>query len=297
MPGEGQNGALVEQRTTHMAWRTLDQDVCALFTLALGGGYTAYEVLRFAPDDVNLMYHSPTAALTTPTEPALTLRAPEDFPSGSVFQNLRASAEGFAAVIAPLGEVLLFTGGTPRRFGTRGSAAPGSPQLLQLVGDHVLWAEWEMEVRLVHNSPAQETEVFYEVPGVRLIGLSTDGRDIAWIQCYGWDGGNCDRTELWTAPYVREAAALAPRRVGDIIGASGTVGFGRYVRRPTLESVEAIDLATGAVSRYELVGLGEIAVIISMLPVYVGPDETAFAVRTEVGGPLTLVRLSFDAFE
>jgi hypothetical protein len=92
-----------------------------------------------------------------------------------------------------------------------GSAATGAFDV-GAEGDHVVFAESYSELRLYDWTPESGTPVYYDPPDPVGIPMFDDGT-LVWIQYMDFEGEVATRAELWTAPFVRDPAALEPRLV------------------------------------------------------------------------------------
>jgi len=244
--------------------------------------------------DYDAIFHGPIDELKDADRPVLLL-GPDDIPGYGAVLEAYVSPEAMAFHVPFLSEVWLVDTGILRRLGGPGSAVPVSPQRVALVGDHVLWNEWRTDVRIAHGALDRSAAPYYGVEGTRVI-FATDGVDLAWVQGYGWDGTTgFDRMELWTAPYVREPADLAPRRVLESYtqpSFSGVVGAGSWVVHQDNKTLGIVELASG--ERLEL-GLDDPRAILLFEPVWVTDEEIAIVGRWD--GEETLFRLSRDRAE
>ncbi|MCB9600100.1 MAG: hypothetical protein H6721_00695 [Sandaracinus sp.] len=224
--------------------------VCAVNRVGYSDGYVAYPLLFVdteAGEEHSWVFHGPVETMHDVDEPVLKLDG-EDLPGfGNVLQSTFASPTTAAFEVQPLGEVWIVEGGEVRRRAGIGSAVPGNPQNVALVGRRALWNEWRTDVRIAHATFDEEAAVFHEVGGARVL-FATDGIDLAWVQAYGWTGsGFSGPIELWTARYRDDS--IEPRRVIDRYEHSslGVVGGGLWVAGAgDDESRILVDLETGA---------------------------------------------------
>lgn len=192
------------------------------------------------------IFHGPIEAMRYTDAPVLRL-GNDDLPGfGNALQDAEVSDTTAIFQVQPLGEVWIVEEGVlHRRAGVR-SAVPGSPQEIALVGRHAIWNEWRNDVRIAHATADEAASVYLSVEGKR-VTVATDGVDLAWLQGPWTPGvGFSESPELWTAPYVRNPADLAPRRVlerfddGTLVG---VIGAGMWAEGGN--EVTLIDLETG----------------------------------------------------
>jgi len=268
--------------------------ICAIGSIPYSDGWVGFSITMRDFDEgvaYEAVFHAPLDEIKE-TEQPMVMLGPDQIADPSVILQPEVSPEAIAFQVPALAEVWLMETGILRRLGGPGSAVPVSPQRVALVGDHVLWNEWGTDVRIAHGALDRAAEPYYGVDGTRVI-FATDGVDIAWVQGYGWNGvTGFDRMELWTAPYVREAADLTPRRVLESYAQpsfSGVVGDGLWVVHQDNKTLAIVELASG--ERLEL-GLEDARAILLFEPVWVTDEEIAVVGRWD--GEETLFRLSRD---
>lgn len=265
-------------------------DVCHVQTPHGGNGFAAFVVRILVDDRVReeRVYHAPLDALREPLEPTRVLTPETGFPVASAAQPVVASDTTVAARV-PSRHVYVFQEG---ELEILGGVAPvvESPQLINLVGDHVLWSEWQLNVRVVHGRLGQRADVYYEVPDRRVFGFSVDNGDAAWIQC-AWDGARCSEPELWTARYTPDPADFEPRRVRQYPAGGQSVTAGGLYLHHRVRDIEAFRLSDGTRLLYDLDGLG---VVYGDTPIFRLSDEVAFATR--IRGTGTVLRVRYDQF-
>jgi len=247
----------------------------------------------------HLIYQTPLAALRSPIEPMVRLDPP-DVPVGNGLQFVHASATTFTAEVQPLAKMLVVEGTRWRWLGGRGSATPYVPQESVLVGHQVFWLDWAegSKVRIAHGNMETDGEVFRELPDGDILGLASDGQDLAWVQAYEPDvlGNSYARMELWTAPYTADAASLRPRLVtthyhgnnGGVLRNHHYVSFGQ--ERDSLE----YSLDDGSERRWD----NPVGALVGPTVLWLGLDEVAYdGVLPSDPGQGTVVRLSIaDAY-
>ncbi|NOY92010.1 MAG: hypothetical protein GXP55_12505, partial [Deltaproteobacteria bacterium] len=251
---------------------------------------------NFATYDERL-YHAPLSALSGPLEPILRL-APPVVSVSDIPQFVVASDTTWASEVQPRAEVLVVEHGVAHWLGGRGSATPATPQGVTLVGRDVYWMDFFESypgVRLAHGTWSTESEVFYDIPGVDLVGFATDGHDFAWVQGYDYGDAGYSRMELWTARYTNDKNGLLPRKVADGYDGSlaGAVGQGVYSTMGPDRMMEVYMLADGQKRTW---GLPD-GWLVRGPVLWVTPTEVAYSGRVGVREQLTVIRLSIaDAF-
>jgi len=253
---------------------------------------------NFATYDEQL-YHAPLNALNGPLDPVLRL-APPVVSVADIPQFVVASDTTLASEVQPRGQVLVVEHGVAHWLGGRGSATPANPQRPIVVGHDVYWMDFFESypgVRLAHGTWSTESEVFYDMPGVDLVGFATDGHDFAWVQGYDYGEGGYSHMELWTAPYTNDKNALVPRRVVDFEhNARGELGAGTYVTGYFSGSTYVIRLyalADGSKREWRVPD----GWAIDGGALWVTADEVAFPGRMAIRGQRTVIRLSIaDTF-
>jgi len=104
------------------------------------------------------------------TERPVLLLGPDDIHrNGNMLQQTSVSPEAVAFDVKPIGEVWLVRDGVLQRRAGLGSAVPGSPQRIHLVGDHVLWNEWLTDIRIAHATADQTADTYYATPSRILV--------------------------------------------------------------------------------------------------------------------------------
>ncbi|NOY92928.1 MAG: hypothetical protein GXP55_17225 [Deltaproteobacteria bacterium] len=253
---------------------------------------------NFATYDERL-YHAPLDALSRPLDPVLRL-APPVVSVEDTAQFVVASDTTLAAEVQPRGQVLVLEHGVAHWLGGPGSATPATPQQVMVQGRDVYWLDFFESypgVRLAHGSWSTESEVFYDIPGVDLVGFATDGHDFAWVQGYDYGAGGYSHMELWTAPYTNDKSALAPRKVSDFVSTPrGEIGAGMYATGYFSGSTYVIrlhSLADGSKRDWRV----PVGMAIDGGALWVTADEVAFPGRMSIRGQRTIIRLSIaDAF-
>ena len=254
---------------------------------------------NFASYDERL-YHAPLAALTGPLEPVMQL-APPIVSVTDAAQPVAASDTTLAAEVHPRGQVLVVEHAARHWLGGRGSATPAIPQGVFVVGPDVYWMDYFESypgVRLAHGTWSTESEVFYDIPGVDLLGFASDGHDFAWVQGYDYGDAGYARLELWTAPYTSDKSALVPRQVPSafISTPRGVVGAGMYAAshlEGARDVKELYSLSDGSVRQWRVpadwyfdAGL-----------LWITADEVAYGGHVGATGQRTVFRLSIaDTF-
>ena len=194
--------------------------VCQVDPLTVGDGQAAFGVSVFDTETMlnkRPLFRAPLAEIGSANVPYKVLDE-SDLPGWNVVQSLEVSPTTLVADVRPGGFLYVFEGTDRDRLGGVSSTINGVPQNVFLVGDHVLWEDWGSKVRVAHGSLAEPESVFVELSGANDVhGFSTDGIDMAWQQLYDKQpDGTYARIELWTAPYVRDPADLAPRMVTSL---------------------------------------------------------------------------------
>jgi hypothetical protein len=211
------------------AWREMpgggaDLDVNCSVRLGLGGGYAALDAHYFDGRDRSRnqerIYHAPIHEIGQATEPIGEIAGLSSSP-----QHLAVSAELVALEMQPASFVQVIRA-TGEQRSLINDPVLGIPQNVTVVGDHVMWEDWPSPVRVAHGSMLDDAAFFHSAEPGDVIGFHTDGVDLAWMQAYQDIPGDLyERIELWTAPYVRDAADLAPRLVRPLATA-GPDNFG-----------------------------------------------------------------------
>jgi hypothetical protein len=253
---------------------------------------------NFATYDERL-YHAPLSALSGPLDPILRLAPPVVSVAGGP-QFVVASDTTWASEMPLRGQVLVVEHGVAHWLGGPGSATPATPQQVMVQGRDVYWMDFFESypgVRLAHGTWSTESEVFYDIPGVDLVGFATDGHDFAWVQGYDYGDAGYSRMELWTAPYTNDKSALAPRKVSDFVSTPrGELGAGTYVTGYLSGStyvVRLYALADGSKREWRVPD----AMAIDGDALWVTADEVAFPGRMSIRGQRTVIRLSIaEAF-
>ncbi len=246
----------------------------------------------------HLIYHTPLTGLPGPLVPMVRLEPP-DVPMGNVLQFVHASATTFTAEVQPLARMLVVEGRRWRWLGGRGSATPYIPQESLLVGREVFWLDWAegTKVRIAHGNMDTEAEVFRELADGDILGLASDGQDLAWVQAYEPDvlSSSYARMELWTAPYTADAASLRPRLVtANYHGNNeGVLRNHHYVTFGQERNSLAYSLDDGSERRWD----NPMGAAVWPSVLWLGPDEVAYDGVLSVPGQSTVVRLSIaDAY-
>ncbi len=233
------------------AWRDPVQgetSLCMLGIVGVSAEAAAFEIMSYGDHWPNQsrIYHAPLDAIGAVSEPEAVLRPP----GTSVVQNIAVSASTVAATVQPAGLIMVMDRGAVRQLGGAGSAVPGIPQGVRVVGHQVLWEDWEDTVRIAHGSIDQAASIYYAAAGADLKSFHTDGQDLMWLK--GWNresSGHYDNLELWTAPYTPDAESLELRKAIDyfpvrVSGAFGAGVFGIRLIDP-IQRAELYDHADG----------------------------------------------------
>ncbi len=238
------------------AWRgpdSRDSGLCAIGASAIGDGAAAVGIelgWNGWPREWRLL-HGPLAEIGAMTDPIATLDESILVGAGGV-QRLAVSSTTVAAEVQPHGIVMVFEGGEERTLGGFGSAVPGGPQRVRVVGRTVWWEEWLHPTSLAVGSIDRSAEYFLRnLPGDAFVS-EWDGTQTVWLQGYGWEGsGRYERIEMWTAPYTETAADLRPRLVrelpswGDAKAGGGVYGFRRSNSDGSRRRIELYDIVDG----------------------------------------------------
>jgi len=152
-------------------------------------------------------------------------------------------------------------------------------------------------VRLAHGTWSTESEVFYDIPGVDLVGFATDGHDFVWVQGYDYGDSGYGRMELWMAPYTNDKDLLTPRRVAEFENnPRGRLGAGTYATSYFSGSTYVIrlySLADGSRRDWRVPD----GFAIDGDALWVTASEVAYPGRMSIRGQRTVIRLSIaDAF-
>lgn len=124
----------------------------------------------------------------------------------------------------------------------------------RVFGDHIIYEEQAGAVRLMHWTSETGLEPYLDVSPAMTAWFVSDGVDLAFVRLETRDSMY---GELWTAPLVRDPAALAPRRVVQNVASSGLwIGDGlaayEEVESARVVAHRVVDLATGEVRRWAL---------------------------------------------
>lgn len=144
----------------------------------------------------------------------------------------------------------------PHSFGTQPS----------VFGSHVMWADYGTSHHVSLGQAGVDGGVTYYQPaaGNEVEVVESDGVDVAWTE--GVVGATDPILELWTAPFVVDPAALAPRRVRTVtLWAHPRVADGMWADTrgtgPGPYSLELYDLADGRVRIWDETGLVDIGIL------------------------------------
>lgn len=193
--------------------------VCQIGPTALADNAAAFGVRVLGeglPDQFRL-YHASLDDIGHVTAP-VAIRDPSMGVGSRGVQDLSVSRTTVAAEVQPAGVVIVFEGGASRILGGLASAVPGNPQHVRVVGRTVWWEEWSYPISLVTGSLAQEATYFRRTVPDDVLVLGVDDGQMAWLEGYGWVAPTLphERTELWTAAYTDDPAALAPRLLREV---------------------------------------------------------------------------------
>ncbi|MBX3268698.1 MAG: hypothetical protein KF729_00470 [Sandaracinaceae bacterium] len=253
---------------TLAAWRYFlrrGEDVC-LFDLGVGDGTIAivpgYFDGTLSGRSIEHVFHGPLAALDEMVAPVAIVSPGVQPQTVAVSADVIAFWTGaWAVAVDPAtGRVVYLN-----------EPLEGIPQNVTVVGPHVLWEDWADLVRVAHADLGTAASLFHRADPGDVKGFGTDGVDLAWFEGYDRQpDGHYARLELWTAPYTRDPAALAPRRVRDMDLRGGSMyGGGWYlVRRGASAGYDIVDVRDGSLRRLESGG--------STLPLYVSEREIMF---------------------
>ncbi len=226
------------------AWRRplFGPGVCML-DVGIGGGMIAV-VPGFFDDDtletnVDQVFYGPIAEVNELEDPVAVISP------GVQPQHVAVSAE---VVAFWTGGMAIGVDPATGRWARLDEPLAGIPQNVQVVGAHVLWEDWADLVRIAHADLTATAAIFHRADPGDIKGFRTDGADMAWFEGYDRQpDGSYGRLELWTAPYTRDPAALAPRLVRpmDIRNGSAFGGGWYVVWRNDPRGYEIIDVRDG----------------------------------------------------
>jgi hypothetical protein len=148
--------------------------------------------------------------LGTTDVPLAILGAP-DVGNGRTIDGLGLGADAIGIHVSPVAALLVqHAGSLTTVFPTNGWAPA-------VAGDHVVWAEAGGPWRFWHWTPESGTEIYYD-PSDNITGHLLDQGTLVWVRGTDFVGGFATRAELWTSPFARTPAGVAPRLVNSDAG-------------------------------------------------------------------------------
>jgi hypothetical protein len=229
--------------------------------------------------------------------------SPDILPPGVFLETPSVSAFTYAAV-ATDGDIIAIE---PPRAAIVGH----SGDTPVVVGHTVLWdwsdATLRSEIR-VGGLDASETTLFAPPAGSHVLGVRSDGDQIAWLG--GADdvsGASVPLNELWVAPF-RDSPPLSARLVRNDLAHNSmlaAVGEGMYAFLGADSSgirgaIHVIDLATGSRRSYEMpfdTSTGGVRWRVLLDPAWVTQTEVVFPASREQGTTVlhTILRIDLTA--
>lgn len=248
--------------TIYGAWRgpsLRDAGICAVDTPNVARGWAGFTVsIWLGETRQHLLYHAPVDELTASIEPVGVYPASASLPADNVFQNVRVSDTTIIAQVQPLGRIRVERESEGYWLAGASTPTPGSPQLVHVVGNHVLWLDWisSTGVRIAHEVQGRGEAVYHDPSDATITTLSTDGEVVVWTQTYGFiSPGLFDARELWWAPYTRNADELEPKRVvSEFLTNTCIAGGGHCVSFAGVRHFDLYRLNDGQKFRYTVPG-------------------------------------------
>ena len=220
---------------------------CLVSAVAVGGGRAAF-IVQFS-DWQNparsqaWLYITSLGQIDKAGEPTYVF--PADFVHrGRTITRLWISSELVALQTSPDGTLYRYQNGALKVLNDL--TAPGLPQNVNLIDDHILWEAWQGtdNVRLVHAHSGQPASVWPNLSSGETKSFNTDGADLAWLQCHDRNpDGSYQRLELWTAAYQENLERFKPRYLRRIsVRNSAAVGGGWYTMRRTSDGPQRVEV-------------------------------------------------------
>jgi hypothetical protein len=289
------------------AWRAPnpeDPGWCVPAPFGVGDGHAVFGVqVGHRPDWPRLspIYHASLDAIGTVDTPIATLTE-ADIGGEGLPQRVGVSASTVVLEVQPRGTVVAIEDGEISVIGGLGTALPGLPQQTQLVGRTAYWEDWDRHVRAAFGRVEETPALLREVEPDEVREFKANADAFSWLEARRFVTlGEYEVVELWTAPYVEDPAALAPRMVRAMppFMQAATAGGGRYaqltlldVAVPSSQRIIAVyDLTDGR--RRNFVPEGGRPVFDR--PLAIGPDQMLVQVSWDDAVPgraLTIVDLS-----
>lgn len=249
---DGEARALLDHDGNFIAlWRNSDDmlpdRLCAIDTVAVGGGRAAvagHSWINGHPElSVSLIWVAAIEDIGHTVAPSVRFAAD----LSSMPQRLWVSAT-HVAVQTSLG-LLMVSDGTHLSDPVYVRTDDGPAQDGSLHDDHFIYEDWQTDlVRLaVATYGTAPASILHGADPADVRSFGSDGRDMAWLQGYGYTGSEYTRMELWTAPYATSASTIVARRVREIpsVASAGAAGGGWYAKQALGGGFDAWSLADG----------------------------------------------------